>query len=58
MLDKLIFKTFELHNFSETLCQAYTLEQQSFSDGYWEESLPEGNYKIIWKYSSSIVVDS
>ena len=54
----LSLKTFELRNFSELLCHGHIKEQQSFSDGYWKESVPERNYKCIWKYSNSNVAGS
>ena len=40
ILDKLILKTFELHNFGEILCHGHILELQSFSDGI-ERSLSQ-----------------
>ena len=48
-------KTIELNIFSKILGHAYIYEQQSFSDGYCEESLPESNYKNIEKYGNSTV---
>ena len=37
---------------------AISREQESLSNGYLEESLPQKNFRGIWKYSNSTVAGS